>query len=124
MDTMTARAFAQANRGNELMVFDWDKAASIIKTRNAKSAAAGLAGDWEYTGGEILNEGKPVAKEDTYTFLSSTWATPELEVDGDTIDCYKMQSEVPEWNANTYWPQSALDIINAGMQLGSTGTCF
>jgi hypothetical protein len=115
MDTMTAWAFAQANRGNELMVFDWDKAASIIKTRNAKRAAAGLAGDWEYTGGEILNEGKPVAKEDTYTFLSSTWATPELEVDGDTIDCYKMQSEVPEWNDKTYWPQSALDIINSGM---------
>lgn len=113
MDTMSAWAMGQANCGKELMVFDWDKAATIIKERNAKEASAGLAGDWEYTGGDILDNGKPVAKEETYTFLASTWATPELAIGSDIIDCYKMQSEVPDWSSDTYWPQSALDILNS-----------
>jgi len=114
MDTASAFAMGDANRNKELMVFDWNKAAQLIKESGAKDAAAGLSGDWEYTGGPILKDGKPVPKEDTYTFLSSTWATPELELDyDDEIDCYIMQSESDGWDSDTYWPQSALDILNS-----------
>jgi hypothetical protein len=113
MDSLAAFIKGEANRGKELMVFDWDKAARIIKERNVKEASAGLSHDWEWTGGQILDNGKPTPKEDTYTYLSSTWATPELEIDCEIIDCYKMQSETPDWNANTYWPESALKILNS-----------
>jgi hypothetical protein len=112
MDNFSAFAMGQANRGKESMVFDWIKAATIIKKRKPKNASAGLSGDWEWTGGEIFKNGKPVPQEDTDTFLSSTWATPELEIDGEIIECYKMQNEVPDWDSGTYWPEKALKILN------------
>ncbi len=111
MDSISAFVMGEANRGRGLMVFDWNKAAQIIKERKAKSASAGLRNDWEWTGGRIYEEGAPV--QDDYTYLASTWAVPELEVDGDLIPCYKMQSEVPGWDAGTKWPKSALEIVNS-----------
>lgn len=111
MDTASAFAMGQANRGNELKVFDWDKAATMIKEEEAINASAGLQGDWEWTGGEILVDGK--IPEHSYTYLASTWATPELSIDGNFYACYKMQSEVPNWDASTFWPDSARKILKS-----------
>ena len=80
MNTLKALVMGQINRGNELMVFDWDRAARRIIEVHPKSAWAGLSGDWGWTGGEIYCDGKPIKSE--YTFLASTWATPELDMDG------------------------------------------
>lgn len=93
------------------MVFDWDKAARIIRERGVARASAGLSGDWEYTGGLILQDGKPVPERDTYVYLASTWATPELEVGGDIVPCYRMEQDAPEWGPKTYWPESARTIL-------------
>jgi hypothetical protein len=112
MDSMLAFAMGEAYRGHELMVFDWDKAARIIKERKPETAEAGLRGDWEWTGGIIYEDGKPVT--DDYTFLSSTWAVPELRVDDEVIECYRMESEVPGWDSETKWPDSALKILEEG----------
>lgn len=109
MDTFEAWAMGEANRGREQMVFDWDKAAHIIIDRKPERASAGLRSDWEYTGGTIYKDGKAVFS--AYTFLASTWAVPELDVDGDIIPCYKMQHEVPKWGAGTKWPKSAIRIL-------------
>ncbi len=98
-----------ANRGNPIRVFDWNKAAKLIKERGAKSASAGLAGDWEYTGGSIFQDGKPDFSE--YTYLASTWATPELEIDGETIDCWIYQKDSPNWDSDTKWPEESLKIL-------------
>lgn len=94
------------------MVFDWHKAARLIRERNAKVASAGLSGDWEYTGGSIFEDGKPVPKDKTYTYLSSTCATPELDIDGETIPCFVVEPDANGWNFATYWPDSALAILN------------
>jgi hypothetical protein len=110
MDTMSAFAKGEAHRDDPMMVFDWDKAAQIIKERGAQSASAGLAGDWEYTGGDILTDGKPNMED--YTYLSSTWATPQLNIDGDVIDCWVYQDDKPEWDCDTKWPESAVEILN------------
>lgn len=99
----------QANRGKPLMVFDWDKAARMIKEIGAKYASAGLSGDWEWTGGSILSGGEP--DMESYTYLSSTWAIPELYIDGDYYECYRMEDEVPGWDSDTKWPESALQIL-------------
>ena len=109
MDTLSAFAMGEVNRGKERMVFDWDKAATLIKERGAKNASAGLSGDWGYTGGEIIEDGK--IPEDSYTYLASTWATPELKIDGEIIDCYKMESETDGWGSETFWPKSAKAIL-------------
>lgn len=107
MDTMTAFYKGEQSRGNQSKVFDWDKAAEIIKDKGIKNASAGLSGDWEYTGGEILVDGK--IPDDSYTYLSSTWATPELKIDGLLVDCWKYTDD---WNAGTFWPESAKEILS------------
>ena len=111
MDTASAFRLAEAasKRGDGFKVFDWDKAARIIKERGAKEASAGLSQDWEWTGGVIFKDGKPYM--DDYTYLSSIWATPELNIDGEYIDCWKVQ-ESNGWNSKTKWPESALKILN------------
>lgn len=107
MDTVSASICGLANKGKERKVFDWVQAARIIKKRGAKNARAGLADDWEWTGVDILKNGVPVPQEDTCVYLASNWATPELNVDGEVMDCYKMQSETPGWDSDTYWPEEA-----------------
>ena len=42
MNTWAAFAMGEANRGKELMVFDWDKAARLIKERKPECAYAGV----------------------------------------------------------------------------------
>ena len=111
MDTFFAFAFGEATRGRELMVFDWDKAADLIREKKPHYAEAGLQGDWEWTGGTIYENGKPVDWD--YTFLASTWAVPQLVMDGKVIPCFRMQSETPGWDSDTKWPESALEILNA-----------
>jgi len=112
MDTFSAFMMGERSRDRESMVFNWELAARIIMMKNPEVVRAGLRSDWEYTGGTIWRDGKPVPQEDTYTFLASTWAIPEIDVDGEIMECYLMQSEVPDWNANTYWPPEALRIVN------------
>lgn len=109
MNTMAAFMMGDLNRGKELMVFDWDRAAARIAEEHPKSASAGLRDDWEYTGGEIYRDGDPI--KDEYTYLTSTWATPELKMDGKVETCYRMKSEAPDWDSGTKWPDSALKIL-------------
>lgn len=111
MNSIQAAMMGEINRGKEPMVFDWDKAAQLIKDRNAKNASAGLSNDWEWTGGDIYRDGAIVSRDDTYTYLSSTWATPEIEIDGELIDCFKMKGKTPGWDYDTYWPESARKIL-------------
>ena len=118
MNTLKALVMGQINRGNELMVFDWDRAARRIIEVHPKSAWAGLSGDWGWTGGEIYCDGKPIKSE--YTFLASTWATPELEMDGNIEPCYRMESEAPGWGSDTMWPESALKILETNIILDGT----
>lgn len=108
MDTLTAAMMGEIFRDNEMKVFDWDKAAKIIKERGLNYAEAGLLEDWEWTGGTIMEDGDPVY--DDFPFLASTWATPTLRIDDEYIQCFVMEHET-EWDAKTRWPESALKIL-------------
>lgn len=109
MDDLQAFALGFSNRDKEPKVFDWLKAVGLINEHKAQSASAGLAEDWEATHDLILQDGLPMKRENTYAYLASTWATPVLKIGDETFDCYKMQSEVPEWNAHTHWPSEAMN---------------
>lgn len=113
MDSILAFSKGKENQGNELKVFDWDKAAKIIAEKKPTLATAGLQSDWEWTGGSIYENGKPVSKDETYTYLASNWATPELDLDGHVMDCFKMEGDTDGWDAHTYWPESALKVLNS-----------
>ena len=109
MDSIMAFARGEANRGQPSMVFDWEKAARLIADAKPSQASAGLSGDWEWTGGIIFEDGKPV--HDEYTYLASTWATPELDMDGVTVECWRFAQDTPGWNADTKWPSEALAFL-------------
>ena len=104
-----AFVMGEAHRNDPLMVFDWDKAARILVTRNPDQALAGLQDDYEYTAGVIWRKGMPVRND--YTYLASTWAHPMLIIGDEEIECWRYKSEVPEWNSETKWPKSAIDIV-------------
>jgi len=115
VDTVTAilnNRAAQASGVTSHRVFDWVRAATLIAERKPVTASAGLGGDWEWTGGCIYRNDAPVPQDDTYTFLLSSWATPELEIDGETIDCWLYDHECG-WDSDTYWPESAREILRA-----------
>ena len=112
MDSIGAIISGILNRGREMRVFDWDKAARLILERKPSCAIAGLSKDMEWTGGIIYQDGEAIS--DTYTYLSSTWAKPVLLLnDGEEIDCYIMESDT-KWDARTKWPQSAINILLSG----------
>jgi hypothetical protein len=97
---------------NRHMVFDWIKAAKIIKEQKPRVASAGLNGDWSHTGGDIYNDGKPVF--DSYTYLQSIWAKPTLVLnDDEELECWLYTDEDEYgWDEKTKWPKEAIDILN------------
>lgn len=111
MDSMVAFARGEAARaaGARQRVFDWDRAAQRIKDTAPGEAGAGLSQDWEWTGGCIYKDGAPYT--DDYLYLSSNWATPELDIDGIVEDCWVYADETDGWDAGTVWPESALRIL-------------
>lgn len=111
MDTSKAIKKAMANMGNDPKVFDWVKAAELIRQRKPLYAIAGLVEDWENTSGVIYENGKIV--RDSYTYLASKWATPVLVMydDKKSTECFVMGSET-NWDAETKWPSIAVTILN------------
>jgi hypothetical protein len=113
MDTISAMARAlAAGPDARLRVFDWEKAARLIVERKPELASAGLQDDWDWTGGVIARNGDPV--RDSYTYLASMWAIPEIGLDGELIDCWKYKDETPGWDSHTKWPPEALAILMPG----------
>jgi hypothetical protein len=103
MKTSQAIVRAAINKDKPLMVFDWVKAAKIIKEKKPKVATAGLLDDEEWTAGIIYKDGKIVTDE--YTHLSSTWATPVLIIKDKKIPCYTFDTK---WDHDTKWPEEAV----------------
>ena len=100
-----------ANR-DILNVFDWEKAAKLIRDRKPKLVEAGLEDDWDYTGGKIYENGDIVPKDKTYTYLASVWCIPKIIIDDEELDCFVvLESENSKWNSGTYWPEEALEIL-------------
>ena len=107
-------------RGALVKIFDWVKAAKILKERNPAVAHAGLREDWENTAGVVWMAGKPV--RDTDCYLASVWATPCLAMfmpigangsDVVTVDCWETDIDRPEWTGSTLWPEEAMVILGA-----------
>ena len=99
-------------KGQPSKVFDWNKAAQIIKERNPEKALAGLAEDWFWTGGTIWENGHFSTEWKPY--LKSYWATPVIVLEiGDAreeIECWIPETET-EWDEHTHWPESARKIL-------------
>lgn len=112
MDSMAALMKGYATRFQPQKVFDWNKAAQIVKDSGCQYADAGLSEDLSCTCGVIYSEGDPFF--DDYTYLASTWATPVLIIDGQEYECWVYRDDSPGWDCDTKWPQTALDVICKG----------
>ena len=108
-------------QGKSMMTFDWDRASKIIKTRFKEHkdliAEAGLEGDWNYTGGEIFADGKPT--NDSYTYLSSNWATPTLilswdGIEQEEIECFTDETE--RLQSDSKWDDESLKILGIDLE--------
>ncbi len=103
-------------------VFDWVKAAKLIREHcmigklfNAGvEVSAGLQEDWGYTSGAIFRDGNIVKKEDTYVYLSSSWATPIIDIDGEEFDCWILKGD-SKYESDTYWPSEAENLLFNGV---------
>lgn len=97
-----------------MRVFDWEKAARLITEKYCERADAGLAGDWDWTGGTIFEDGEIIT--DSYTYLASNWAIPTLIIDGVEMECFVEYDSDDgfKWDASTKWPDEALEILNRG----------
>lgn len=120
---LSTRGQIAKKQGKPMMTFDWDKAAEIIKNRFKKHkdlvAEAGLERDWNYTGGEIFNDGKPTNED--YTYLSSNWATPTLilswdGIEQEEIECFTDESE--RLQSDSKWDDEALKILGIELSEG------
>ena len=98
------------NQDKPLMVFDWERAAQIIRDRGPKTAEAYLETDYFWTGSDIYQDGKPIL--DATPYLHSTWARPMLILNGEEpgIACFKMENEV-SWSGKDCWPGQSLKIL-------------
>ncbi len=111
MDTVSAfmRAEEAREAGAKEKVFDWEKAAALIRDRKPFCAEAGLLEDWEWTGDVIYQDGRVVYDDNTY--LASIWATPVLRISNEMLECWRYKEDTPGWDASTKWPASALAIL-------------
>ena len=110
---VTGAAKSDAADPASAKVFDWDKAAEIIRDRKPRVAVAGLAQDWNNTSGNIVEGGEILEDSWWKPYLASAWATPALELDnGELIPCYILIGDnEQEWGSGTYWPDSAREIL-------------
>lgn len=117
---MSNRAEQARLAGVTHKAFDWDKAAEIIKARFSEHhdllAEAGLQQDWNYTGGEIFRDGKPI--NDSYTYLASNWAMPTLILSWDgqeqeEIECFAETND--RFNSETKWDNKSLEILGISL---------
>ena len=108
-------AVATAKKTNT-KVFDWEKAAKIIRNLNPDvCVSAGIRGN-DGTIDSIFENGKPVT--DGIAYLESWCGTPVLIIVDDHYDveipCYIFKNECEyDWDGQTLWPQMALDILNS-----------
>lgn len=96
---------------NERRVFDWNKAAQILRDRKTLTCKACIIEDYDETVGSILIDGEP-ALDFKFPYLSSCYGTPCIVFeDCDFVPCWIPQSESPDWTGYTYWPESARCIL-------------
>lgn len=113
-------------------VFDWDKAAKLIKKYGVDEAWLCLAEDTDTTTGKIFENYRPI-KEHVNGFWISYWATPvlylpitynevkkedwPLVIEDDRgewcFECYTTSDKHSDWADDTLvWPESALKILD------------
>lgn len=106
LNTVRAMFFhGQINRHRCDLVFDWEKAARLIREKKPYIAHAGLEDSWEREYRKIYQGGLPVYSE---TFHSPNKKPVLIMNSSEPIPCCKMEYDT---NGMEPWPREALDIL-------------
>lgn len=104
--------------GNDMpatMLLDWDLVARLIILRRPRKVVAGLEQDWENTAALIwdadINSSPFVDSGRLY--VTSVWAVPGIEMDGEFIQCFAWKKDHPGWRSE--WPADAKRAIETAL---------
>jgi hypothetical protein len=107
VETLYIQALSSQNT-EDRKVFDWIKAAQLIRDRQPSEAVAGLSEDMSWTAGTIYLNGNIVS--DSYLYLASDWATPVVVLDGEEIECYTVMPARLAYD-RPVWSEEARQIL-------------
>ena len=93
------------------VVFDWDRAAPLIRAYRATTAYAAVGGGDPRVA--IVKEGKPALRE---PFKFAGTSVFELWIGDEVWNCFAPRSEKPEWDEHTWWPDSARALLTRGQE--------
>lgn len=79
---------------------DWKKVQKIVDEHPDSVIYAGLMEDWGCTSGLIYAKGKYY---DGYVYVSSLWATPIVDVDGEEIECWTYEKTEEDHRKPVWW---------------------
>jgi len=92
------------------VVFNWNLAAKLIRTYGAIVAEASIPGVGSVV---IWKEGGPAPRE---PFEFAGTGVIELRIGDEVWNCITAKTDHPDWNKDTYWPESALAIVNVSAE--------
>lgn len=103
-----------------MKIFNWLKAAQLIKAKGCDSAIAFLQNDRYHTAGFIFLDGEIVSRSDSTAYLASEVDEPVIEIAGEVISCGIEESDSPGWSLETWWPDEAVEVL----KLNQRRTCW
>ena len=94
------------------MVFDWEKAAEVLRERQPVAASVSFIGKHERTEPVLIyRDGEPTPDPRTFCPYDA-FDKPTLLIDGDEIECFRLENTITTWAIDEYWPESARRILN------------
>lgn len=98
---------------SDVYIFDWNKAATIIKANNPKKAYAYVGSLRKHTEVTIWQNDTIMPKTPSFLISYDNFGGGiHLGCDGFATPCSVLLSNTDGWNRDTWWPASAVEILN------------
>lgn len=96
-------------------VFDWDRAAALIKATGARTALAGIDKDWVSSSDSIFEDGRARADSACQAWTENPAMSPCLVLDGKRISCYKEMwaGDISLADRKAIWPGRSAEALPA-----------
>lgn len=96
-------------------VFDWDRAAALIKATGAQTALAGIDKDWLSSSDSIFDDGRARVDSACQAWTENPNMSPCLELDGKRMPCFKEMwvSDITVADRRAIWPGRSAEILPA-----------
>jgi hypothetical protein len=119
-DNAMSRDYVFDQKGNtmrDIYIFDWNKAARILRERKPSMATAYIGGMREHTEVSIWVNHGPLLGCNAFLLSHDICGyQPRLDCGADyATDCAIKINDTDDWGPDTWWPESAIDILKGKM---------